>query len=115
MFGRQVSQRTGVVHTLHPVRLTTGRVTTLVDDDRRWCVHVEPSPSTQAGGEVDVLEVHEVTRIEAPDGVERRQVNQEAGTGQPPRGTLSWGLSFSPVARRPPVRRPGPAEQRVSD
>ena len=70
---------------------------------------MQPAALAEAGGEVDVLEVHEVAGIEAADGVEGLQVDQEAGARQPPGGPLAGSLPLAPVARRPGVGRPRPS------
>src|SRR4051794_13724893 len=88
----QVAQRAGVVHPLHAVRVAAGGVTALVLDDGRRRVDVQPPALAEPGGQVDVLEVHEVAGVETAHGVEGLEVDQEAGARQPAGGALARRL-----------------------
>src|SRR4051812_43024889 len=109
----QVAQRAGVVDPLHAVRITARGVATLVDDDRRWRVDVQVSRSAQSLGEIDVLEVHEVARVEPSHRPEGGDVHEEAGAGEPTRRALARRLPLAPIPSGPRVARPHPPEQRV--
>ncbi len=88
----------------HPVRVAVGRNSLNVRDLGCRFVRDGPPVLSEAAAEVDVLQVHEVGRVEAADGVPRLPPGQEAGARDPVH------LSPSGVV---PIGHPVPARERV--
>lgn len=99
----------------HQFRMPACRMAFGMGHDSGGNKDVEPPGFSEAITEIDVLHVHEVSRVEPGDGVEGITSDQQARPGKPTDGALGDGLVLLTVTGSPRVLRPHGAEQCVPD
>ncbi len=100
----------------HPVGLARGRVSLLVDHPGRRLVAHAPAGAVQPPAEVDVLDVHEVSLVEAADRLEAGAPHKQAGARHPVgvAGPVLF-VAEQPVPARPRVAAPEQADKAVPE